>query len=160
MVMREWLEGLGLGEFADAFEREQVSLDDVEELVESDLKDLGLPLGPRKRFLRAAYALRHRADDQAQSHDQASATDAPEAPVSEADRRPVTVLFADVSGFTAFGERLDAEDLRALQSDMHRETSSVITRFSGFLEKFVGDAALAVFGAPIAHEDDPARALR
>ena len=160
MAIREWLEGIGLGEFADTFEREQVGLDDVEELIESDLKDLGLPLGPRKRFLKAASALRRGAHQQVHSHDEASPAASPEAPVSEADRRPVTVLFADVSGFTAFGERLDAEDLRALQSDLHRETSSVMADFGGFLEKFVGDAALAVFGAPVAHEDDPARALR
>ena len=100
------------------------------------------------------------AHPKAQSHDEAGPAVLREVPISEADRRPVTVLFADVSGFTALGERLDAEDLRALQSDLHRETSSVIANFSGFLEKFVGDAALAVFGAPVAHEDDPARALR
>ena len=78
----------------------------------------------------------------------------------EADRRPVTVLFADLSGFTALGERLDPEDIRALQTDLHREMAAVIESFEGFLEKFVGDAALAIFGAPIAHEDDPERALR
>ena len=160
MVIREWLEHVGLGEFADAFEREQVGLDDVPELVESDLKDLGLPLGPRKRFLKAATALRNRAGELSESQDQARPTELFEAPVSETDRRPVTVLFADVSGFTGLGERLDAEDLRALQSDLHRETASVIASFNGFLEKFVGDAVLAVFGAPVAHEDDPARAIR
>ncbi len=78
----------------------------------------------------------------------------------EADRRPVTVLFADLSGFTALGERLDPEDIRALQTDLHREMAAVIESFEGFLEKFVGDAALAIFGAPVAHEDDPERALR
>ena len=88
-------------------------------------------------------------------------TPAADPPVSdqEADRRPVTMLFADLSGFTSLGERLDPEDLRALQSDLHRELASVIKDFEGFLEKFVGDAVLACFGAPIAHEDDPARAL-
>jgi predicted ATPase/class 3 adenylate cyclase len=69
------------------------------------------------------------------------------------------VLFADLSGFTSLGERLDPEDLRALQNDLHREMASVIKDFDGFLEKFVGDAVLACFGAPVAHEDDPARAL-
>ena len=160
MVIREWLEHVGLSEFADVFEREQVGLDDISELVESDLKDLGLPLGPRKRFLRAATALRNRTDGRSKSEDHTRPTELFEAPVSETDRRPVTVLFADVSGFTGLGERLDAEDLRALQSDLHRETASVIATFDGFLEKFVGDAVLAVFGAPVAHEDDPARAIR
>ncbi|MGH8758322.1 MAG: adenylate/guanylate cyclase domain-containing protein, partial [Burkholderiales bacterium] len=78
---------------------------------------------------------------------------------AEADRRPVTVLFADLSGFTAISERLDPEDVRALQTDLFKEMSGAIARFDGFVEKFVGDAVMGVFGAPVAHEDDPARAL-
>jgi len=79
---------------------------------------------------------------------------------AEADRRPVTVLFADLSGFTALSERLDPEDIRALQTDLFEEMSGAIARFDGFVEKFVGDAVMGVFGAPVAHEDDPERALR
>jgi len=79
---------------------------------------------------------------------------------SETDRRPVTVLFADLSGFTALSERLDPEETRALQTDLFRELSSTIQRFDGFVEKFVGDAVMAVFGAPVAHDEDPERALR
>jgi adenylate cyclase len=77
-----------------------------------------------------------------------------------ADRRPATVLFADLSGFTALGERLDPEDIRALQNDLYEELRAALARFGGFMEKFVGDAVMAVFGAPVAHEDDPERALR
>lgn len=77
----------------------------------------------------------------------------------EADRRPVSVVFADVSGFTALSEGLDPEDLRAFQSDLFQEMASAIQQYGGFVEKFVGDAILAVFGAPTAHEDDPERAL-
>jgi adenylate cyclase len=76
-----------------------------------------------------------------------------------ADRRPVTVLFADLSGFTTLGERLDPEEIRALQGELFEEMASVIKRYDGFVEKFVGDAVMAVFGAPTAHEDDPERAL-
>jgi adenylate cyclase len=78
----------------------------------------------------------------------------------ETDRRPVTVLFADLSGFTTLSERLDPEDVRALQSDLFKEMSEAIQRFDGFVEKYVGDAVMAVFGAPVAHEDDPERAVR
>jgi len=80
-------------------------------------------------------------------------------PAEEADRRNVTVLFADVSGFTALAERLDPEDVRAFQNDLFETLSRSVLRFDGFVEKFVGDAAMAVFGAPHAHEDDPERAL-
>ncbi|HET9469742.1 MAG TPA: adenylate/guanylate cyclase domain-containing protein, partial [Usitatibacter sp.] len=72
----------------------------------------------------------------------------------------VTVLFADVSGFTALSEGLDPEDVRAFQNELFRELSAVIERYEGFVEKFVGDAVMAVFGAPRAHEDDPERGLR
>jgi len=78
----------------------------------------------------------------------------------EADRRLVTVLFADVSGFTSLSERLDAEDVRAFQNDLFKMLAEVIEQYGGFVEKFVGDAVMAVFGAPVAHEDDPERALR
>jgi adenylate cyclase len=75
-----------------------------------------------------------------------------------ADRRQVTVLFADLSGFTALSERLDPEEIRAFQNSLFEALARTIARYDGFVEKFVGDAVLAVFGAPVAHEDDPARA--
>jgi adenylate cyclase len=75
------------------------------------------------------------------------------------DRRPATVLFADLAGFTAISERLDPEDVRAFQNDLFREMAAAIERYGGFVEKYVGDAVMAVFGAPRAHEDDPERAL-
>src|SRR5437867_7724341 len=77
----------------------------------------------------------------------------------ESDRRLVTVLFADLAGFTSLSEGLDPEDVRAIQSDLLREMSASIERYEGSVEKFVGDAIMAVFGAPRAHEDDPERAL-
>jgi len=76
----------------------------------------------------------------------------------EADRRQVTILFADLSGFTALSERLDPEEVRTFQNALFEMLARTIARFDGFVEKFVGDAVLAVFGAPVAHEDDPARA--
>ena len=80
--------------------------------------------------------------------------------VAEAERRPVTVLFADVVGFTSLAERLDPEELRSLMMGCFQTLAEEIRRYEGFIEKFIGDAILAVFGAPIAHEDDPERAVR
>jgi adenylate cyclase len=77
----------------------------------------------------------------------------------DADRRQVTVLFADLSGFTSLSERLDPEDVRAFQNALFATLAKAIERYDGFVEKFVGDAVMAVFGAPVAHEDDPQRAL-
>jgi adenylate cyclase len=84
----------------------------------------------------------------------------PPAPApSEADRRQVTVLFADLSGFTALSERLDPEEVREFQNALFATLAQAIQAVDGFVEKFVGDAVMAVFGAPVAHEDDPQRAL-
>ena len=69
------------------------------------------------------------------------------------------MLFADVSGFTTLAERLDPEEVRAFQNALFDTLAQAIARYDGFVEKFVGDAVLAVFGAPVAHEDDPERAL-
>src|SRR5262245_652835 len=77
----------------------------------------------------------------------------------DADRRQVTVLFADLSGFTSLSERLDPEEVRAFQNALFETLAKAIERYDGFVEKFVGDAVMAVFGAPVAHEDDPQRAL-
>ena len=75
--------------------------------------------------------------------------------VAEAERSPVTVLFADVVGFTSLAEQLDPEELRSLMMGCFQTLAEEIRRYDGFIEKFIGDAILAVFGAPVAHEDDP-----
>jgi class 3 adenylate cyclase len=90
--------------------------------------------------------------------DAPAAAPAPIAAEPDADRRQVTVLFADITGFTTLSERLDPEDVRAFQNALFEALAQVVARYDGFVEKFVGDAVLAVFGAPIAHEDDPERA--
>ena len=69
------------------------------------------------------------------------------------------MLFADVAGFTTFAERLDPEDVRAFQNALFEMLGEVVARYGGFVEKYVGDAVMAVFGAPRAHSDDPIRAL-
>jgi predicted ATPase/class 3 adenylate cyclase len=79
---------------------------------------------------------------------------------ADVERRNVTVLFADLSGFTALGERFDPEIIREFQEDLFDEIASVVYAHEGFVEKFIGDAVLAIFGAPLTHEDDPERALR
>ncbi len=79
---------------------------------------------------------------------------------AQGERRQVTVLFADLSGFTAVSELADPEVIQAFQRDLLRDLARIIYQHEGFVEKFVGDAILAVFGAPVAHEDDPERALR
>ena len=83
----------------------------------------------------------------------------PSAPDLE-ERRVVTVLFCDLAGFTARSDRADPEDVRALLRPYHARLRYEIERFGGTLDKFIGDGVMAVFGTPVAHEDDPERAVR
>jgi class 3 adenylate cyclase/tetratricopeptide (TPR) repeat protein len=78
----------------------------------------------------------------------------------EGERKQVTVIFADLSGFTALSERLDPEEVTTLTNDALRAMAEAVYQYEGYIDKFVGDAVMAVFGAPIAHEDDAERALR
>jgi class 3 adenylate cyclase len=80
--------------------------------------------------------------------------------VAEGERKQVTVLFSDLSGYTALTEKLDPEELKEIMSRIFGEIAQVVTKYEGFIEKFVGDAVMALFGVPKAHEDDPIRALR
>ena len=85
---------------------------------------------------------------------------AAEQPSGREERKVVTVFFADLVGFTGRAEQLDPEDVRAMLSPYYARLRSEIERFGGTVEKFIGDAVMAVFGAPTAHEDDPERAVR
>src|SRR4051812_26532632 len=76
------------------------------------------------------------------------------------ERKLVTVLFADLVGFTSRSEQLDPEDVRAMLSPYYARLRAELERRGGTVEKFIGDAVMAVFGAPAAHEDDPERAVR
>jgi class 3 adenylate cyclase/tetratricopeptide (TPR) repeat protein len=90
----------------------------------------------------------------------AGPTTAPAASAPVAERRVVSILFADLVGFTPFAEERDAEDVRETLSKYFELASDVIRRYGGTVEKFIGDAVMAVWGAPIAHEDDAERAVR
>src|SRR5258707_8961638 len=75
-------------------------------------------------------------------------------------RKVVTVLFCDVTGSTELGEKLDPEALRALLARYFERMKTIVERHGGSVEKFIGDAVMAVFGVPVVHEDDALRALR
>jgi class 3 adenylate cyclase len=83
-----------------------------------------------------------------------------ESPSLAEERKVVTVLFADLVGFTARAERLDPEDVRAILTPYFARIRSELEKFGGTVEKFIGDAVMAIFGAPVAHGDDPERAVR
>jgi class 3 adenylate cyclase/tetratricopeptide (TPR) repeat protein len=82
------------------------------------------------------------------------------AELSRRERKVVTVVFCDLVGFTSRAESMDPEDVEALLRPYHERVRSELERYGGTVEKFIGDAVMALFGAPVAHEDDPERAVR
>jgi class 3 adenylate cyclase/tetratricopeptide (TPR) repeat protein len=85
---------------------------------------------------------------------------APAAAAPDAERKQVTVLFSDLVGFTALSERLDPEETRQIMGRVFARAAEIVGSFDGRIEKFIGDAIMAIFGVPSAHEDDPVRAVR
>jgi class 3 adenylate cyclase len=89
-----------------------------------------------------------------------SGASTPASPAASSERRPLTVLFADIAGSTAIAERLDPEDWTAVVGDAFTCMNRTIERYGGTVARLMGDGVLAFFGAPVAHEDDPERAVR
>ena len=81
-------------------------------------------------------------------------------PPSSSERKHITVLFSDLSGYTAMSEKLDPEEVKEIMGKVFGEISKVVTKYEGFIEKFIGDAVMAIFGASTTHEDDPVRAIK
>jgi class 3 adenylate cyclase/predicted ATPase len=160
MDVAAWLRGLGLEQYAPAFRDNDVDGEVLPELTADDLISIGVTsVGHRRKLLAAIAALRTPPLTVAPSA--ASATSAPiSAPISDAERRQLTVMFCDLVGSTALSTRFDPEDLRELIGDYHRAVSETVARFDGFVAKYMGDGVLVYFGYPRAHEDDAERAVR
>jgi class 3 adenylate cyclase len=78
----------------------------------------------------------------------------------EGERKYVTAMFSDLSGYTAMSEKLDPEEVKEIMSRIFGQIAQVVAKYEGFIEKFIGDAVVAFFGVPKAHEDDPIRAIK
>ncbi|HEX3268410.1 MAG TPA: adenylate/guanylate cyclase domain-containing protein [Gaiellaceae bacterium] len=89
-----------------------------------------------------------------------AALEAAPGPLPSEERRLATIVFADISGFTNFSKTADPEDLRTLVDSCMAKLGEIVERYGGSVDKVIGDALMAVFGAPVAHEDDPERAVR
>jgi class 3 adenylate cyclase len=155
MDIAAWLDGLGLGQYEQAFRDNEIDERVLPSLTAEDLKDLGVKLvGHRRRLLDAIGALGTSVPVIA-----ATATDHA-APRNDAERRQLTVMFCDLVGSTALSARLDPEDLREVLGAYHRCVADTVARFAGFVAKYMGDGVLVYFGYPEAHEDDAERAVR
>jgi class 3 adenylate cyclase/predicted ATPase len=149
-----WLKSLGLGQYEALFRANEIDADILPELTEGDLEKLGVPLGHRKRLLRAISGLTA-AETSAAPSVSAAAT-----PQDAAERRQLTVMFCDLVGSTALSVRFDPEELREELRAYQNTVSGVVARYDGFIAKFMGDGVLAYFGYPRTHEDDAERAVR
>ncbi|UCH48900.1 MAG: AAA family ATPase [Betaproteobacteria bacterium] len=159
--VRQWLEDLDLGQYADVFEREEVTPADISELTDTELKDLGLPLGPRKRILRAATGLS--AKKESATHLDKPQNEAHYASVSSevyGERRQLTVMFCDLVGSTQLSQKLDPEELRRLIRQYQDACAGAVARYEGHIAQFLGDGVLVYFGYPKAHEGEAERAIR
>ena len=153
----EWLASLGLPEYADRFAEQRIDFSTLRDLTDEDLKEeLGVVLlGDRRRLLRAIGELSGAASGTPQLVPGPELT-----PRDEAERRQVTVMFADLVGSTALSARMDPEDLREIISAYQKCVTSTVRRFGGFVARYVGDGVLVYFGYPHAHEDDAERAVQ
>ena len=158
MDIGSWLRGLGLGQYEALFRENEIDADVLSDLTELDLEKLGLPLGHRKRLLKAITNVTARVD-LAGASSPAQRTLQPAAE-SVAERRQVTVVFSDLVGSTALSARMDPEDLREIMSAYQKCVAETVQRFGGFVAKYMGDGVLVYFGYPQAHEDDAERAVR
>ena len=154
MDIAAWLDGLGLGQYEQAFRENEIDERVLPSLTADDLKDLGVKLvGHRRRMLDAIATL-------GISAPVAATRTGDVARRSNAERRQLTVMFCDLVGSTALSARLDPEDLREVIGAYHKCVAETIRRFDGFVAKYMGDGVLAYFGYPQAHEDDAERAVR
>ena len=144
MDLEGWLRSLGLAHYEAIFRENAIDADVLQDLTEDHLREIGLPLGARLKLLKAISAL----------------APGPSPPADTAERRQVTVMFADLVGSTALSARMDPEDLREVISAYQKCAAETVRRFDGFVAKYLGDGVLVYFGYPQAHEDDAERAVR
>jgi class 3 adenylate cyclase len=156
--VRKWLESIGLAQYADAFETNDIDMDLLRQIDDQALRDLGMTSAGHR--LRVRNAVAKMAPASVVEVNLTSATSPREVTVASAERLQLTVMFCDLVGSTSLSSRLDPEDMREVILAYQGACSSVMPTYDGFIAKFMGDGVLAYFGYPRAHEDDAERAVR
>ena len=149
----DWLDAIGMAEYAERFEQNGVDLSIVTDLTDQDLEKIGVLLGHRRKILRAIEDLIVNSSDDARGVRGAKARE-------HGERRQLTIMFCDLVDSTTLANRLDPEQMQHVIGGYHRQSNETITSFDGFLASYLGDGVLAYFGYPKAHEDDAERAVR
>lgn len=156
-----WLEAAGLSKYLALFAQHLIDLDVLASLTDDDLKELGVPLGDRKRFLKAIAGLGQAAPPAADASPvpRAGPEDDEDSEGTSAERRQLTVVFCDIVGSTDLASGLDPEALAAVMQAYQGCCEEVVGHWEGHLAEFLGDGAVVYFGWPTAHEDDAERAV-
>jgi class 3 adenylate cyclase/predicted ATPase len=154
-AIADWLEKLGLPEYAQRFAENDIDVSVLPHLTDQDLKELGVSLGHRRKMLAAIAEL---AGGAVPTSPQPALAEPK--PQDSAERRQVTVMFSDLVGSMALSARMDPEDLREVIAAYHKCVAEIVRGFGGFVAQYLGDGVLVYFGYPEAHEDDAERSVR
>lgn len=146
----DWLRSLGLQEYSERFAINAIDFSVLADLTEQDLRELEIPLGHRRKILRAIDELKNGARPSAAEAARAS---------PEPERRQISVMFCDLVGSTDLSTQLDPEDMRAIIIKLQEAIGAAVARHSGTIARYMGDGALVYFGYPNAHEDDTEQAI-
>ena len=163
MNVRVWLDSLGLSRYEQKFQDNRIDFDVLPDLTDGDLEELGVPLGDRRRLLKAIAELSARQSPGAQARPALAPLSSAPQPFTQlvsVERRPITVMFCDLVGSTELATALDVEDWHNLLNVYLDEASRAVTRLGGHIVKKLGDGLMAVFGYPQAQENDAERAVR
>jgi class 3 adenylate cyclase/tetratricopeptide (TPR) repeat protein len=145
----EWLKSYNLERFINLFEENEIDLATLRVLTESDLKELGLPFGPRKRILNLL--------GEEKSLEKSAVS---QAGTSTGERRQLTVLFCDMVGSTKLAYKFDPERLQTITRAYEAACTACVNRYEGYVFRTLGDGVVAFFGFPLAHESEAERAVR
>ena len=153
----QWLNGLGLGRYAQAFAENGVDLEALSLLRDEDFERLGVLLGHTRKLQAAIEVL---SANETATRSVPFASQEPNGEHAAAERRQLTIMFCDLVGSTELSARLDPEDLRDIMRQYQDSVVGAVTRYDGYVAKYLGDGVLAYFGWPQAHEDQAERAVR
>jgi class 3 adenylate cyclase/predicted ATPase len=157
-ALQNWLREFGLEPLTKVLADNDIDLEIISDLTETDFEKLGISLGHRRKLLKAVATLHGTGDRAAEARKHTAPSTA--GSTTDAERRQVTVLFSDLVGSTALSARMDPEDLREVISAYQKCVAETVRLFGGFVAKYMGDGVLVYFGYPQAHEDDAERAVR
>ena len=152
-LLSNWLRHLDMQRYSQAFAENDIDMETLLLLTESDLEQLGVSLGHRKKMLRAIEELKAPAIEPSKPNLTEAGTLSP-----NGERRHLTVLFCDMVGYTELANRIDPEALHGIVNAYEELCVASVARYEGYVFQRLGDGIVAFFGYPVAHEDEAERA--